>query len=73
MIKMKVAKMKGAYGIGMSIPIMERISNVTTIEIANRRKRNFLSLIGSFIVVFFLAEWFYVEGNDVLYFITLKF
>jgi len=30
--------------------MIERISNATTIVIAERRKRNFLSLIGNFIV-----------------------
>jgi hypothetical protein len=47
---MKAAKTKGANGIGMCMPIMERISKATTMVIAERRKRNFLSLIGNFIV-----------------------
>jgi hypothetical protein len=33
----------------MFMPMMDKTSNAITIAIAERRKRNFLSLIGSFI------------------------
>ena len=49
MLRIKAAKTKGAYGIGMFMPRMERISNVTTIAIVERRMRNFLSFNGKFI------------------------
>jgi hypothetical protein len=32
------------------MPMMDKISNATTMVIAERRKRNFLSLIGNFII-----------------------
>jgi len=47
---MKIAKIKGAYVIGIFMPMMDKTSNAITIAIAERRKINFLSLIGSFII-----------------------
>lgn len=56
MPKMNAAKTNGAYGIGMCMPLMDKISNATTIMIAERRKINFLSLIGNFIIENILSD-----------------
>ena len=48
---MNMAKTKGAYGIGMCMQMIDKTSNATTIVIAERRKINFLSLMGNFIVL----------------------
>ena len=50
MPRMNAANTKGAYGIGMCMPMIDKISNATTMVIAERRKINLLSLIGNFII-----------------------
>jgi len=52
---MKMEKTKGAYGMGMCMPTMDRNSKATTIAIAKRRKINFLSFMGNFILNFYAS------------------
>ena len=56
MLRIKAAKTKGAYGIGMFMPRMERISNVTTIAIVENIFFHFSSLSVYFFFILIMAN-----------------
>jgi len=56
MIRIKKPNTKGAYGIGILIPIILSTSSAITTAIAQRRNMNFLSFKGRFIFSIFQMQ-----------------